>query len=436
MFKFKGNFWQIAIYFICLALHVVYLFVLLYLAPLDQWNWQSGDTGSYLRPAESFLQEGVFARHGEPDYRRTIGYPLFLAGTLKVAEVTGVEWRIVVYAAQALMFALAYPAIFIIATTLFGMGCRSALACVALTILCGAFVSYVPIILSDALFATTLICGVACGLMALERRSLAWGMAHLALITYAANVRPMLAFFPLAAVCMHWALVKSRGWAEERGVRVLIVFMFVTTLVGVQTPALRNWVNHGVFTPTEIGSINLYDYLAKDVLRMKGQTDRYEETRERIQQLAGAENLEKRIAFRKQEALQVYYEYPLETAGFLSYFTVVNSIEMHWQNFFYLFKQTWHRDYEDGSVLWSPIPFLLAIFFIIFYGNVYLIALLQFLVSRKNIYVFLSIFFFIIPYAFCGTNYQGARFRLWLEPFVLMAFVFQLVNIKEKFLTR
>ncbi len=368
-----------------IILHLTYLMFLCYLSPFDKWNWHTGDTLSYVRPAESFLLDGAFTVQGEPVYRRTIGYPLFLAGTLKAAEMTGVEWRVVVYVAQALTFALVYPAIFIIATTLFGLGRRPALVCVAVTVFSGAFISYVPVILSDALFATTLICGVACGLLALERRSLALGIAHLALITCAANVRPMLAFSPLAAVFMHWAFVKSRGWAEERGIRLLIAAMFVSTLVGVQTPSMRNWAHHGVFTPTEISSINLYDYLAKDVLKFKGQTDRYEETRERIQQLAGAENLEKRIAFRKQEALQVYNEFPLETAGFLGYFTVINSIEMHWQNFFYLFKQTWYRDYDDGSVLWSPIPFLFAIFFIIFYGNVYLAALWGFLLSRKNI---------------------------------------------------
>lgn len=412
--------------------HAVYLFLLFQLVPMDHWNWQSGDTGSYIRPAESFLQEGVFARHGEPDYRRTIGYPLFLAGTLKLAEISGVEWRSVVYAAQALTFALAYPAIFVVATILFGMGRRPALACVALTMLCGAFVSYVPIILADALFATALICGVACGLLALERRSLAWGLAHLALITYAANVRPMLAFFPLAAIFMHWVFVKSRGWVEERGIRLLIVFMFVGTLVGVQTPALRNWMNHGEFTSTEITSINLYDYLAKDVLKFKGEMDRYEETRERIQQLAGTDNLNNRIEIRKHEALRVYKEYPFETAGFMVFFTVVNSIEMHWQNFFYLFKQTWYRDYDDKSVLWSPIPFLFAIFFIIIHGNIYFLSLLKLIISKINFFIILAIFFFLLPYAVCGTNYQGARFRLWMEPFVVMACIAQFVHMKDK----
>jgi hypothetical protein len=41
------------VYIAGVFLHLAYLMFLVYLAPMDQWNWQIGVTGSYLRPAES-----------------------------------------------------------------------------------------------------------------------------------------------------------------------------------------------------------------------------------------------------------------------------------------------------------------------------------------------------------------------------------------------
>ena len=41
--------------------------------------FQSPDTSSYLVPAETLVDDGVFASGGEPEIRRTPGYPLFLA---------------------------------------------------------------------------------------------------------------------------------------------------------------------------------------------------------------------------------------------------------------------------------------------------------------------------------------------------------------------
>jgi len=59
--------------------------------------------------------------------------------------------------------------------------------------------------------------------------------------------------------------------------------------------------------------------------------------------------------------------------------------------------------------------------FNIVYGYVYIAAMLQVVAMRRQTYIIVSVLIFLVPYAFCATSYQGARFRLWLEPFVVLA---------------
>ena len=50
----------------------------------------------------------------------------------------------------------------------------------------------------------------------------------------------------------------------------------------------------------------------------------------------------------------------------------------------------------------------------------YLAALWQAYRFRRQPLILISALLFLVPYAFCGMSYQGARYRLWLDPFVLL----------------
>lgn len=411
------------------AVHLLYLLLLLEKAPIDQLNWSFGDTDSYVQPAKAFIENGTFAYKGVPDYRRTIGYPLFLAGVISISNMVGIDWRLIGFLLQSMLFALVYPAIYFIGCNLFGLKTRSALGCVFFTIVSGAFISYVPVILSDAFFATVFIVGIACGVFVLNRQSVTWSLIYILIITFAANIRPMLALFPFSGVCMHFAHVKHKIPLPNKLTYSLIVVVFIFTLFGTQTPALRNYYHHRVFTPTEIGSINLFDYLAKNVLIHKGDNSRYEKVSDSLDTVQSHDKIEDRISIRKNNAFQVYLDYPFETFFFLGYYMILNSLETHWQNLFYLFKKTWYKNYSDGFVLWAPISFIIAIIFIAIYGVIYFSALLSIFHLKKKPLMAISAFLFFIPYLFCATNYQGARFRLWMEPFVVMAAMLSIQKI-------
>jgi len=419
----KENRWILFLLFAGgVAIHLLYLVALGLPESLERLQWAHADTETYVIPAQSFLRSGVFAVQGAPDSFRTIGYPLFLSGALKLGKMTGLDWRMIVYVVQAIFFALAYPAIYYLGRRVFRLSRGLSLGCVGFTVLSGAFISYTSVIMSDAIFATSLIVGMACGFCALRNRSIWWGLVHVAVITYAATVRPILAFYPFAAVCMHWAYLKENSDSADRFARRLMVAMFLVALIGVQVPAIRNWINYRVFTPSENGSAVLFDYLAKDVLEMKNQIPRYEQVKAQLLKMSDHRMLGERIAVRRKEALGVFRDYPLETAAFVLFNGIFNSLDMHWNNtFFYRLRVTWCRDYIDGSVRWSPLPFAVAMLFVIVYGCVYSASIILAFTLRKNLWVVCSVFLLLLPYIFCLTSCQGARFRLWFEPLLVLA---------------
>ncbi len=394
--------------------HLLYLCLLLRMAPADGGNWAYGDTGSYVASAEAFLETGMFARGGIPDYRRTMGYPLFVASAMWCAEATWGDWASWVYILQAFLFASVYPGLFFLGVEILGLSRRAAWSAIAFTVVSGAFISYVPVLLSDGLFATVLLTGVASGFRALQRRSLVWALAHTVLVSYAACIRPMLAFFPLAALCWHWAYLRRWGGAGDRRMHRLAAVMFLLTLIGVQNPALRNFTHHGVFTPSEIGSINLYNYLAHGVLQVHGEDRQFNEMCTTLDQMEGAEHLGNRIALRRKEALRVYGQFPGTTVGLASLHTILNSAEPHWQNVLYLFRQTWYQAY--GNVHRTRLAMAVAFVWVPVQGALMLLGLIQGFRWRTRPLLILGAAFYLLPYAFCATTYQGARFRLWWEP--------------------
>jgi hypothetical protein len=64
---------------------------------------------------------------------------------------------------------------------------------------------------------------------------------------------------------------------------------------------------------------------------------------------------------------------------------------------------------------------MVALLFFALYGIVYGAAVFLAIVMRRQVYGLLSVLVFLAPYAVCATSYQGARFRLWFEPFIVLA---------------
>ncbi|MCW5200276.1 hypothetical protein VU07_00440 [Desulfobulbus sp. F4] len=155
--------------------------------------WNGGDTMTYVNPAKAFLQSRVFARNGQPDAHRTIGYPFFLA---MMMYVFGADWLQASYICQFFIFSLYFPAATYIAYSLCPeITRRDVWNIFIILLLSGAGTAYVGQIMTDQIFSSLLMSGIACGFAAVRKLSLKMMLLHILLVGCAAQIRPVLGFF-------------------------------------------------------------------------------------------------------------------------------------------------------------------------------------------------------------------------------------------------
>jgi hypothetical protein len=425
----KKPFYNSYLFFVVVGFAINILYIsLLYLHPVAKNNlyppmgeyaqnvWQRSDVRGYIRPAQTFLEKGVFEKNNVPDYHRTIGYPFFLATVMWLA---GEQWVHVVWFLQALLFAFLYPVMFYVAKIVFPGLSKFNHHFFWLYILVGAGVVYSPIFLTDQMANLTLWGALALGLAALvnPRPSLFW-LLHLLLLAYAAQVRPTLMFFPLAFWFLAVHLQKS-GRAVLPGICGIILIVAIQ-LIACNGPSIRNYIHHGLWTPSDVMSNNLADYLAKNVLNLHGDLDRYEAARAKWRGLP----LEESIKAKKDFAFEIYGEYPFSTVAMLGVNGMINTLETHWVMTLNMFRNTLHSDLRR----WFAIPNDLRAFHILW---VIVQSILMYFVllwalsklSDRKWWLLGFVAVWLIPFVFSATDAQGPRFRLAMEGlFLMMAF--------------
>lgn len=386
--------------------------------------WRHSDVPSYVTPARSFLDEGAFLRQGSPDVHRTIGYPLFVALCMHAG---GGHWNVLLWICQAFLFALIYAALLFICTRLFPETDRFKWWLLVLYAITGAGIAYSPVLLTDQMANVTLWVAFAAGIAALSassRSALLWTLHILALL-YSANVRPTVILFPLAFWLIAYGM-RTRLQVVFPSPRTVMLILLVQ-FASVQTPAFRNYLNHGIWMPTDIMAINLADYLAKSVLREEGEIANYEAARKGWDNRSLAEKQRARKTF----AFSVYRKYPVRTLRVLLVNTCINTLESHWMMTRNLFRQELRSDLRGwGAAPWGWRVFhgawavLHALFFLLAFGR--LVAA----VMRREWLLLGFVLCFSAPYIFSSTDAQGARFRLYMEGLILMLSLSFLARIR------
>jgi hypothetical protein len=151
-------------YLIGLSLNCLYLLILFssdasyrnIQLPQDIYRenlWKGTDVLTYVGPPQNFLQYGIFGFGTSPDYRRTIGYPLFLS---LLMVLFGTHWLIFAWLTQAALFALMYPLLSKISTLLFNGDNNAVIGSFLFFILSGTYIVRVPVIMTDTFFAVFL----------------------------------------------------------------------------------------------------------------------------------------------------------------------------------------------------------------------------------------------------------------------------------------
>ncbi len=376
--------------------------------------WNGGDTMTYIQPAKEFIRTGTFARNGQPDMHRTIGYPFFLAITM---HIFGKNWLYVTYILQIFIFALIFPASSCIAIFLFpNLNKKDGRIIFLILALSGIGLAYTGQIMTDQFFASLLIAGLACGLLAILKQSWKMAILHMLFIGYAAQVRPTLGLFFFAD--FFFLLYALRVWRQQvTKKRAAIISCAVLILaVSGNGPAIRNYLNHGIFTQTDVLANAFAEYLAGPVLRKKGLNKAFGKNMNEFKRLSGKE----KIVSQKRFAFSIVRKYPFETVKKILYHLIWNSFETHWENIFHVYDKL--SFYNESYLANFKKNIQCKIIFHLYYIFIFSIFIFSILINmKKQWYSFLLfIVFYSLPFLASFISGAGARMRIYIEPFIVM----------------
>jgi len=418
-------------YFIGVVVNLLYITILL-CNPTSSANlqlpegrysenlWKQTDVLTYVYPARNFLHNGTIGYGSLPDYHRTTGYPLFLAGSIKLFGVYSLP---VIFFLQALIFAGIYPALARIAAILFKDGQYSLMVPPFLFLLMfGTYIAMVPVVLTDLFFTAVFTFGLWCGLEAVLRKDWKYLLLHILLIGYAAQVRPLLSLYPLINLLLLMAVAKEHLTFRTTKIQLFLAVATVSLLVLCNAPSIRNYLNHGIVEPTDIVANNMFYYLAKDALTRNGEQSTYQLMKHRVDSVTV---VPERVNLKEKLAITVFKKYPLTTLTQIFYNAASNLFEPHWlltAGFFGLH----YSDIKNGQHM--PLRrsnLVLAIFGINVLLNIvvwiiFSFSLVYWLQSDRRLIIMpiiILIFYFLIPTFMAG---QGGRMRLPAEGLIVL----------------
>lgn len=173
------------------------------------------------------------------DIFRTSGYPLFIRTMQKLFPK---QWIIALLIVQTFVISLVFWAIEIVADLLLDSPFKYRWILWFMIIAAGLYYTSTPIILTDALCASLFLIGLS---LALKRH---WYLAVM-VIGIAAQIRPSFTVLPIA-----WAVLiyYRRGFRTPAAIISWILLVIFT-----QLPCLRNYLNHGLWVPTNVMTINI-----------------------------------------------------------------------------------------------------------------------------------------------------------------------------------
>jgi hypothetical protein len=386
-------------------------------------RWKSMDVQNYVRHARNFIAYGVFGDHMVPDNDRTIGYPAFLA---LMMTVFGEKWLFWTYFIQAIICASIYPALTIIANTVFPNNPRLIKFSFLFFLLAGTYYTTVPVILTDLFFTAFFVGGLCFGLLAIKKQNFLYALIQIFLIGYAAQVRPAIFLFPIVYVLVLVAIAKKYNVLKSHKTKLSILGSTMLLLILCNGPCIRNYINYGIFAPSVLLAMDgHFTYLAKWIMMDRNDLDLYDKMSKEVQR---AETLEEGYELKRFYAREIYKRHPLTLLRFLFQNTVSNMGHSHLLNIS-LYWGYWWRDVPSMVHMPSQRSYFMLVLNIVFFLTYFAIYIFFFLFlfylyrSKNYLYLFTAIAliaYFVLPASLAAA---GARFRLPIEGFlVLMAF--------------
>jgi hypothetical protein len=406
-----------------------------------QGNIQTvGDVMGYVRLARNYLTYGVFGWQDMPDYHRTVGYPLFLALSIKLF---GNNWLFWVFFVQAALYACIYPALSKIVEILFPDNPSLVVPAFCFYLISGAYIVQVPALLTDTFFTVLFTVGLCFGLLSIVKQSWRYLILQLVIIGYAAQVRPTLALYPFLNVFVLWLVASRYGVSGHREVKKMIIVSSVALLLPCNAPSIRNYVHYGFFAPADILSNNFFTYLGKETMYDNCKQDSYEEMNRHIKDMLKSEKetrmVRERMALQNKYVWEICRKYPATAVKRLAIAAVSSFLYGHWVGVPKYWGYSWRPgrgyiiDGQKGYFKVSKLVTALLVVWMVVYAVIY-VFFLSFLVRliKERHWLFLFTIFILVCYFLVPTFVAAAigRMRLPVEGIIVICAFYQIVRMK------
>ncbi len=432
-------------YFIGLVVNVAFVIILLSTdlsyrnlqLPEGEYqdNIQKGsDVITYLLPARNYLEYGVFGWGNIPDCHRTVGYPLFLALSMRLF---GDSWLIWVFFVQAALYACIYPALSKIARILFPNNTSIVVPAFCFYLISGAYIAQVPDLLTDTFFAVLFTIGLCFGMLSIVKQRWKYLILQLVIIGYAAQVRPMLALYPILNVFVLWLVARQYGISDRRKIKIMIITSSAALLLPCSAPSIRNYVNYGFFAPTDILSRNLFMYLGKETMFDRGKQDSYEVMSRHIEDMYGSETgtraVRERMALQNKYVLEICRKYPATAVKRLAIAAIGTCMHGHWVLVPKFWGYSW-RPGQEGYFKVSKLVFALLVIWCVIYAVIYVFFLRYFVrLIKERQWLFLFTIFILVCYFLVPTFVAAStgRMRLPVEGIIVICAFYEISRMKR-----
>ncbi len=393
--------------------------------------WKGNDVGSYIILARNYIQYGVVGEEDIPSSSRTIGYPMYLALMMKLF---GKNWILFLFFFQAVLFALIYPIFTKIIKLLFGDNKKLIIWTFLFLLLSGAYLSNVPVILTDTIFTVLLTTGIYFGMAAIVKKNWLYFSFHVLLIGFAGQIRPILFLYAIPNLFLLIVVAKKYNILRDKEVRSLIISSSILLLLICNLPTLRNYINYSVITPATVLQDNMFQTHATKILIEENQDSTINEL---YSQIDTTEALSKTMDTKVKNAIEVYKEYPFLTVKLFTTNIAKLLVLNHYIEFAHFWGYSWHYKNDRIHTIFkkSNLVFFITIIFAIMYLLIYLLlaSFLIRLIKMKKYFYLISLLIFISYFIFpVGFVSASIRFRLPIEGFVIMFSLYELQQLIEK----
>jgi hypothetical protein len=382
--------------------------------------WNGSDVMTYVSPARNYINFGVFGWGNTPDYHRTVGYPLFLSILMIIFHD---NWLLFVFFAQAFICASVYPALLKISSNLLDIQDNVGSSSFIFFIVSGTYIAMVPVIMTDLFFSVLFTVGLYFGLESVRKRSCIYLALHVIFIGYSAQVRPLLAVYPI--INFFLLLYMSTKCYTVRRAKTYMVYTVATAFLVIlcNFPSIRNYVNYGFGDPSDVLYNNMFDFLAYSVIKNAGKINEYNALQDNLKDV---NTISEKMRLKKRLAISIYREYPYLTLAQMTKNAIGIMLRAHWS----IIANFWEYNFKDNFERVTPLRksnfvFALECLFNVVYLIVYCLFL-AFLIRlfRLREYMLLLIIisftsYFLVP-AFM-VNGAGSRMRLPVEGIIVLA---------------